>query len=226
MASTIQTTGSLSYGRPRTSSTVDVTLSTSYDILPPTDPNATSEDFYMDLDPTTVAQESTITIAAGSTDDLYTVSIADGTTTDIYTYRQEAADTATIIATSLTQLLDLHPGVRVTSATNVITLVGVHGGVAITIDVSDATTPGNLVVATPTTASGTPLFVKIATVTTTKELTEAFAGVNGFPRIFMSVDFYDGDETTPLILATREVSTTGPRSLDEIQVANGIAQPA
>lgn len=226
MASTLQTTGSLAYARPRTAPTVDVTLLASYELIPPTVANATSEDFYMDLDPTTVAQESTITIAAGITDDLYTVSIADGTTTDIYTYRQEAADTADIIAASLTQLLDLHPGVRVTAATNVITVAGVHGGVVITIDVSSSSTPGNLVTATPTAASGTPLFVKIATVTTTKVLTEASAGVNGFPRVLMSVDFYDGDAVSPIILATREVSTTSPRNLDDIQVANGIAQPA
>lgn len=226
MPSTIQTTGSLSYGRPRTSATLPVTLATSYEILPATDPNETSEDFYMDLDPDTVAQVSTITIAAGSTNDLYTVSIADGTTTNIYTYRQEAADTATIIAASLAELLDLHPGVRVTSATNVITVTGVHGGVVITIDVSASTTPGNAVVATPTAAVGTPLFVKIATVTTTKILTEASAGVNGYPRVIMSVSFYDGDATTPLVLATREVSTTGPLSLDTIQLNNDIAQPA
>ena len=223
---TLQTTGTLDYNRPRTSTVVSTTLATVYDILPPTVANSTSEDVYFDLNPATVAQQSSITIAAGTTDDLYTVSIADGTTTDIYTYRQEAADTATIIATSLAQLLDLHPGVRVTSATNVITVKGVHGGTVITISVAAATTPGNLVVASVTPASGTPLYAKIAKITTTKELTEATAGNNGFPRIKMETIYYDGDATTPVVVTTKEVYTTGPSSLDAIQSDNGIARPA
>lgn len=223
---TLQTTGELVYSRPRTSLDVETTLATVYDILPPTVANATSEDVYFDLNPATVAQESTITIAAGSTNNLYTVSISDGTTTDIYTYRQETGDTGTIIATSLAQLLDLHPGVRVTSATNVITVKGVHGGQAITIDVSTSTTAGNLVVATVTAPSGTPLYAKLAKITTTKELTEATAGNNGYLRIKMETIYYDGDTVTPVVTTTKEVYTTSPTSLDKIQTDNGIARPA
>lgn len=222
---TIQTIGTLEYNRLRTSQTVGTTLDTSYQILPPTVVNETSEDVYFDLDPSTEKQVDTLTISAGVTDDLYTVSIGDGTTTDIYTYRQEAADTATIIATSLTQLLDLHPGVRVTSAADVITLTGVHGGETITISVGTSTTPGNIVLANVTPASGTPLYVKVAKITTKKELTSAEPNT-GFPRITMETVYYDGDEVTPVILNTKEVYTTGPKSMDEIQTDNGIARPA
>lgn len=225
MPITIQDKGSLIYSRPRTSTEVSTTLETSYDILPSPGANQTSEDVWFDLDPDTVAQESTITISAGTTDDLYTVSIADGTVTDRYTYRQEVGDTATIIATSLAQLLDLHPGVKVTSASNVINVVGVHGGVTVTITVSASTTPGNLVVATPTAAAGTPKYVKVMNIITEKELTTS--GTNkGFPKVSMTVAYYDGDDTTPVVLSTKTVSSTGPRSLDEIQTNNGVARPA
>lgn len=221
---TIQTVGSLEYNRPRTSQTVGTTLNTSYQILPPTTANETSEDVYFDLDPDTVKQVDTLTISAGVLDDLYTVSISDGTTTDIYTYRQEAADTPTIIAASLAQLLDLHPGVRVTSAAGVITVTGVHGGVTITIDVSASTTPGNIVLANVTPASGTPLFVKVATITTQKALTDADINT-GFPRITMVTEYYDGDPVTPVVLSTKEVYTTGPKNLDTMQTENSIVRP-
>lgn len=221
---TIQETGSLSYNRPRSSTTVSTTLRTNYDILPTPAVNQTSQDIYFDLDPTTVPQEDTITISAGITGDIYAVSISDGTTTDIYYYVQEAGDTDAVVAASLQPLLDLHPGVKVTVASNVLTVEGVHGGETITIDVSASTTAGNLVVANVTAASGTPLYAKVANIVTETELTSA--GTNpGFPRLKMITTYYDGDPTTPVVLNTKEVYTTSPRSLDEIQTNNGIAQP-
>lgn len=221
---TIQNVGSLAYDRARSSTTIETTLNTTYDIITPPGPNQTSEDVYFDLDPTTVAQVDTLTISAGVADDLYTVSIGDGTTTDIYTYRQEAGDTDAIVAASLAQLLDLHPGVRAVAAAAVITITGAHGGETITIDPSASTTPGNAVVASVTAASGTPLYVKVANITTTKELTSN-GTLTGFPRFTMTTTFYDGDDTTPVVLLTKPIYTTGPRSLNEIQVNNGILQP-
>lgn len=221
---TIQTTGTLEYNRPRTSQDVETTLNTSYQLLPATVPNETSEDVYFDLDPATVAQVDTLTVSAGVADDLYTVSINDGTTTDIFTYRQETDDTPTIIAASLARLLDLHPGVRVTSALGVITSTGVHGGEVITYSVATSTTPGNIVVANTTAASGTPLYVKVATISTRKELTTSDIN-SGFPRLTMETVYYDGSPTTPVVQNSKSVYTTGPVNLDKMQTDNGIARP-
>lgn len=218
---TIQQIGSLSYNRLRLVDSLPVTLQTNYDILPSPAANQTVEDVFFDLDPAVIAQEDTITIAAGTTDDLYTVTIGDGTTTSTYTHRQTATDTADTVAASLAQVLDLHPGVRVTAATNVVTVKAVHGGEVITIDASTSSTPGNLVVASVTAPVGTPNYVKVMTITTTKELTDSGTD-KGFPKVTMDVSFLDGDAVTPVQLSSKIVSSTGPRSLDTIQTNNGV----
>lgn len=221
MATTEQALGTLQYDRPRLSTTNPTTLKSEYRLVATTEENELKIQQYLSLDPVNVAQETTITITAGIDGDLYDAIIDDGTVSDSYSYRQSGAMTADELAIALAKRIDLHPGVRATVSTNVITVLGVIPGVNITFDESNSTTPGNLAITTPTAASGTPLH-RLISETTINWTTDTL----GFAKVSSQSNFYNGDEPPTLSNAGALYDSKSSVSLDSIQTANGIDRAA
>lgn len=125
--------------------------------------NGQSIEFFVDVIGGGVSQVSTLTITAGSTGNTYAASLSTGLSTDpdVYSYNQEAGDTGITIAARLAKEINLDSRIQAKSTGNVITMTGVLPGQAITLDVSLSTTPGNIILATTTPASGTALVRKL-----------------------------------------------------------------
>ncbi|HET8689085.1 MAG TPA: hypothetical protein VFM18_20940, partial [Methanosarcina sp.] len=139
-----------------------------------------------------VSQVNTITITAGSAGNDYIIEIDDGTNSAIVSYVQQAGDTAASIAARLLEEINGVPSVSdLVSATvlsNVLTLTADLPGTALTYDVSASTTPGNIVVAQTTAASGTAKMRKISEI---KSYFEIPSGGRNLVIVSQTV-FYDG----------------------------------
>ena len=183
--------------------------------------NKITTEWYLTLDPDNVAQVSTVTITAGTTSDEYAVKVTVGASVLTYRHKQVASQNATAIAVFLATIINTNPNVTATSAAAVITIKSLIPGQAFTLDNSDSTTVGNVVIATTTANSGTALHRKIGEA----ELTFS-ASTAGFPVVSVSGKWYDGASSPVLKQNFGPLVGTGNSTLDAIQTAQGITRPA
>lgn len=161
-------------------------------------------------------QVSTLTITAGSNGNDYIIEISNGTKTALVSYVQQAGDTASKIAERLTDEINGVPTVsELVSATvnnNVITLTSDEPGVTLNYDVSASTTPGNLVVAQTTPASGTAKMRKVGEI---KINFEVPVGGRNISAVSQAV-FYDGSEPAVIARSGTENRANHPQSLEAL----------
>jgi hypothetical protein len=166
-----------------------------------------------------VSQVNTITITAGSTGNDYLIGISDGTNDAIVSYVQQSGDTATVIAARLLEEINGVPSasalVSGTASANVLTLTSDLPGVTITYDVSGSTTPGNIVVAQTTAASGTAKMRKIGEIKTYFILPVGGRNI----AVVSQVVFYDGANPPAIARTGAESSANHPTSMEAISAS-------
>jgi hypothetical protein len=190
-----QKIASLTYNETNTT-VASVSRDIEYLVAPDdTNPNKIIVTGSLDLSDDGVRQVSTITITSGTTGNEYAVAVqVVGQPTLIYRHKQPAGATAVALAAFLATLIDTNPHVVATATGAVITVKSAVAGVAFTLDNSDSTTVGNVVVATTTAAAGTAKHRKLFE-------TALIFGVNatGFITVTSDGKFYDG-AMTPVLL--------------------------
>lgn len=163
-----------------------------------------------------VSQVNTITITAGSAGNDYIIEIDDGTNSAIVSYVQQAGDTAASIAARLLEEVNGVPSVSDlvsgTVASNVLTLTADLPGTALTYDVSASTTPGNIVVAQTTAASGTAKMRKISEI---KSYFEIPSGGRNLVIVSQTV-FYDGANPPVVVRENTATRSNHPLSMEAI----------
>lgn len=166
-----------------------------------------------------VSQVNTITITAGSAGDDYIIGVSDGTDDALVSYVQQSGDTASTIAARLLEEINGVPSVSNlifgTVVAGVITLTAIMPGVALTLDVSASTTPGNLVVATPTSASGTAKMRKIGEIKTYFTLPADGRNLAGVSQVV----FYDGGNPPSVARTGSESRANHPTSMEAISAS-------
>lgn len=166
-----------------------------------------------------VPQVSTVTITAGSAGNDYIVGVSDGTDDALVSYVQQSGDTASTIAARLLEEINGVPSVSDlifgTAVGGVITLTAVTPGVALTLDVSASTTPGNLVVATPTPASGTAKMRKIGEIKTYFVLPPGGRNLAGVSQVV----FYNAANPPVIARTAPESRVSHPTSMEAISAS-------
>lgn len=166
-----------------------------------------------------VAQVNTLTITAGTTGDDYIVDISNGTVSAIATYTMQTGDTATIIASRIAEeingLASTSALVSATVAGAVITITADNPGVAITYDVSESTTPANLVVAQTTASSGVAKMGKVSEVKIYFEIPSG--GRN--QQIVTQTIFYTGANPAVEVRRNTEQRANHPQSMETLETA-------
>ena len=220
---TNQATGSFTFDRARTNSSISTSIAAEFSLVDSPDPNQLLIDTYLNLDPDAIAKVMTINLTIGSTGDLYDVEIAnaDDTGARSYSYRQKAGQALSGIAADFAAVIDLDPRVRATSAAGVITITGVAPGEDFNVDVSNSTTEANLTVATTTASSG----VSARRLASRTYIDYSVASNTGLLRIATRNEFYNGAEPPAKVNATGAVQATSPVSIDQMQTLNQIPRP-
>lgn len=227
-----QAAASLTFNRPKLSTTAPATVLAEYRLASPAENQAKIEQ-YISLDPAAVSQQSTVTIAAGTVGDIYAITVGGDApptagsssstlASQTYLYKQKTGDTPTIIAKALAALIDSDPRVTASSSTGTITVTGAVSGLAFTLDNTGSTTVGNVTIPPVTrAASGSVKHVKVVDIALVFDVSS-----DGLPTCNISVQWFTGDATSVAFQAPVLYSAKGPRSIDTMQVANGIPRPA
>jgi len=226
-----QATGTLTFNRPKLSQTAPASVVSECRVATPNE-NQVKVEQYISLDPSAIIQTSTVTITAGATSDVYSLAIAgdapptSGTSNVTLApgtalYRQKNADTPTIIAQNLAKQLNEDPRVNAKASNGTITITGAVAGLAFTLDNAGSTAVGNVTIATTTPASGSVRHVKIMEANLIYSVDPT-----GLPLCDITVQWFTGDATSVEFQAPVKYAAKGPRSLDTIQIANGIPRPA
>jgi hypothetical protein len=226
-----QVAGTLSFNRPKLSTTAPAAVTCEYRLSTTAD-NQVKIEQYASLDPSAVAQVSTIVVKPGAVGDLYSVTLSgDAPPTtgssnatlepQTYIYRQKEGDTAAIIAEGLAKAITDDPRVAAKASGGTITVTGAVSGLAFVLDNAGTTTVGNAVIATPTKAAGNVRHVKVQEIVINYGVNET-----GLPTLTAFVQWFTGDATSVPFQAPVKYAATGPKTFDAMQVANGIPRPA
>lgn len=214
----VATSGIITYNRPQNSATTPTELETEYRISSPSG-NAILTEVFMTLDPDNVAQVSTVTLSLGSAGDEYAIAIAVGADSWVYRHKQTASDTTVSMAAFLAAIINTNTNVKASASSGVITITSLIPGQAFTPTVTESTTAGNLVVATPTANAGTALHRKIGQMIATFSVNNL-----GFPQISTSGSWYNGASVPVLQQNFGPLLGVGNATLDSIQTAQGVAR--
>lgn len=163
-----------------------------------------------------VSQVNTITITAGSAGNDYILEVSAGTNDAIVSYVQQAGDTANIIAARLLEEINgvasVSSLISATVLNNVLTTTSDLPGTTISYDVGASTTPGNIVVAQTTAASGTAKMRKIGEIKTYFEIP---SGGRNLVLVSQSV-FYDGANPPAVVRNSPETRGNHPESMETL----------
>jgi|GEM_PF-6697516 len=216
--------GSESYNRPLASSTVSTSIPTSFTVgIAETSGNEVITITKLaNLDTANVAQVSTVTLATPTVGNTVALTVTANSVSNLYFYVVQTGDTATSVAAYLAKIIGaVDPNVSASAAAGVITLTSIVPGQAFTLANTGSTTPSNVVIATTTANSGTPLQVQTAIATLTFSVDS-----NGFQSIALGGNWYTGATTPVVAAAIPTLSAKTPVSYNTMQTNNGILPPA
>lgn len=230
--STLQSFGTQAYARPAVTVTTDITVRKEIKVVTNNGNRLVAElwetlNVDSELASPAIANVLTITISQGSDGDIYSVVVDDGVGADEgYAFLQIGTPGAAAIAAGLAKALDASPYVVATASAAVITVTGVIPGRDITLDVTNSTTAGNLVVAQVTAQSGTAVYRKMAELTVDFDIfSQSGSPQNGVQKCLAQIKWYNGED--PAVLERTGASTelgNSIQTLDAVMTANGISR--